>query len=62
MPKELAHPELIELFNAWRIADIEYNDDPHMDGMLERAKAAQAEFKTRRDELGAAGVNIWRDE
>lgn len=63
--KVLAHPELIALFNAWRIADIDYTDmagSSDSGEFRQRAIDAQAAFKSRRAELEEAGVDIWKGD
>lgn len=62
MSKVLVHPELIELFETFRMADIDYQDNAGGHNAYEfadRARAAQKAFRERRAELEAAGVEIW---
>lgn len=65
MSKILIHPELIELFGALRVADIDYEENrgsPDVGEYAERARGAQMAFRERKAELEAAGVEIWGAE
>ena len=65
MSKVLIHPELIELFTTFKLADIDYEDNSGSGNAYEfadRARAAQKAFRDRREELEAAGVEIWGEE
>ena len=61
----MIHPELIELFTTFKLADIDYEDNSGSSNAYEfadRARQAQKAFRDRRAELEAEGVEIWGDE
>lgn len=65
MSKVLIHPELIELFTAFKLADIDYEDNKGGGNAYEfadRARMAQKSFRDRQAELEADGVDLWGEE
>lgn len=65
MTKILNRPELIELFTTFKLADLDYEDNKGSSNAYEfadRARIAQRAFRTRKEELEAEGVDIWRIE
>ena len=64
MGKVLIHPELIELFTTFKVADIDYEDNKGSSNAHEfadLAMAAQGAFRDRKAELEADGVEIWSE-
>jgi hypothetical protein len=58
----LIHPELINLFGALHVADLDYEDNRGSSNAHEfaaRARQAQKAFRDRKAELEAEGVVIW---
>ena len=65
MSKVLTHPELIELFTTFKLADMDYEDNKGSSNAYEfadRARRAQKAFRDRRAELEAKGVEIWGEK
>jgi hypothetical protein len=61
----LIHPELIELFTKFKLADLDYEDNKgsrNVYEFAERASQARLAFRTRREELEAEGVQIWGED
>lgn len=62
MGRVLVHPELIELFKEFYLADLDYEDNKGSNDAYEfadRARDAQKAFRDRKTELENAGIEIW---